>query len=198
MRGPAGVALVLVDVINAFDFRGAGALVKAATRVAPNIRRLAERARRSAIPVIYVNDNFGQWRSDFRATIRACAESTRGQRIIELVEPKDGDYFVLKPQHSGFYCTTLAPLLDHLRVHTLVLAGFATNLCVLFTANDAHMRGYQLVVPSDCTAANTPALKRAALMHIRVALAGEVRASPGIQFAKLEGRSKKPRGQPFR
>jgi nicotinamidase-related amidase len=198
MASSTRVALILVDVINGFDFPGSSSIVRAATRVAPNLERLADRARRARVPVIYVNDNFGQWRSDFHATVRGCtAPAMPGRSVAERLRPHPTDYFVLKPQHSGFFGTSLDLLLGHLGSHTLVIGGFAANLCVLFTANDAHMRGYHLVVPGDCTAANSPALTRAALAHIRVGLGGDTRPSARLELAALGRRTKKPRGQPF-
>jgi len=182
-RSKAGAkhCLLLVDVINGFDFAGAGPLVRAAERAARKIERLAERARRAGVPVVYVNDNFGRWRSDFAATVQACTKpNTPGRRISERLRPHATDYFVLKPQYSGFYCTTLELLLEHIGARTLVIAGFAANLCVLFTANDAYIRGYELVVPADCTASNTPQLTRAALAHVRIALAGRTPRSSAI------------------
>jgi nicotinamidase-related amidase len=173
----------LVDVINAFDFPGSGGLVRAAEKAAPKIEKLAERARNARIPVIYVNDNFGRWRSDFAATVEACMRPEQpGRRVTERLRPHPEDYFVLKPQHSGFYCTTLEPLLQHVEAKTLIIAGFATNLCVLFTANDAHMRGFDLVIPSDCTASNTAALTKAALGHVSIALSGRISPSTSITF----------------
>jgi nicotinamidase-related amidase len=193
-----GVALLLIDVINPLNFPGSARLVKAATRAAPNIERLAARARRAKIPVLYANDNFGQWRSDFKATIEACTNAEQpGSEIAERLRPHGDDYFVLKPQHSAFYSTTWEPLLEHIGAHTLVLAGFATDLCIAFTANDAHMRGYRVAAPADCTAANTPALKRAALTHVRVALGGDIRASSALDLIAMRRGQKKPRGQTF-
>lgn len=195
-RGRSGAsrheqALVLVDVINAFDFPGSHALVRAAERAAPRIERLAERARAAGVPVIYVNDNFGRWRSDFAATVDACTRPDQpGRRVTERLRPHPEDYFVLKPQHSGFYCTTLEPLLAHVGAETLIVAGFATNLCVLFTANDAYMRGFEVIVPSDCTASNTAALTKQALAHVSVALSGHVAPSRAIQFPKTRRRLK--------
>jgi nicotinamidase-related amidase len=167
--------LILVDVINAFDFPGSAGLVSAASRAAPKIEALAARARAARVPVVYVNDNFGRWRSDFASTVEACmSPDMPGRHVTARLRPRDTDYFVLKPQHSGFYCTTLEPLLRHLGAESLVLMGFATNLCVLFTANDAHMRGYRLIVPSDCTASNTPRLTHAALAHMGTALSAAI------------------------
>ena len=74
--------------------------------------------------------------------------------LISLNELADLD-FVLKPKHSAFYCTPFDILLNHLDTETLILTGFAGNICVLFTANDAYMRNYKLIVPKDCIGSNT-------------------------------------------
>jgi len=176
-------ALLLVDVINRFDFPGAAPLVKAARRAAPRIQALAERARRSAAPVIYVNDHFGEWRADFDQIVTAATrEDSPGRAVAAFLRPERSDYFVLKPMHSGFYATALAPLLEHLGVGTVVIAGFATNYCVEFTANDAYMRGYHVVVPRDATASNTLALTRASLAHVESTLQGETPSSDAVRF----------------
>lgn len=162
------VALVCIDVINGFDFEGSEPLVKAASVAAPRIKALQERARSAGAPVLYVNDNFGRWRSDFHQTVQACCDPAQpGHVVSDQLRPHESDYFVLKPRHSGFFCTTLELLLQSLEVRRLVLVGFATNICVLFTAHDAHMRGYEVVVPSDCTASNSPELTQLALEHLR-------------------------------
>jgi len=177
----SGLALVLVDTINAFDFEGSEPLVEAATRAAERIDALARRARAARVPVIYVNDNFGQWRSDFRATIDACTAPGRPGRDVSLrLRPEKDDFFVLKPMHSAFYATPFELLLDHLEVDTLILTGFAADLCLLFTAHDAHMRGYRLMAPSDCTASNSPAITERALAHLRDALSVSIEPSPDI------------------
>ena len=101
-------ALVLIDVINQFDFPQAEALLRFAMPGAARIAELKERARRAQIPTIYANDNFGRWRSDFRQQIETCLKkSRRGRQIVELLRPDEDDYFVLKPMHSGFFSTTL-------------------------------------------------------------------------------------------
>jgi nicotinamidase-related amidase len=166
-RCPA--ALLLIDVINALDFEGSEGLVAAAERAAPKIAALRARARAAHVPVIYVNDNFGRWRSDFRKTVETCARSDQpGHRVTELLVPGESDYFVLKPRHSAFYCTALELPLNNLGAKTLVLVGFATNICVLFTAHDAHMRGFDVVVPTDCTASNDEQLTQQALQQMRL------------------------------
>lgn len=196
MRPGRRTAVLLIDVINAFDFEGASALIRGARRASLRIDALCRRARGEHLPVIYVNDNFGRWRSDFATTIRECTKpGLPGRDVCERLRPLPGDYFILKPLHSGFYSTPLELLLRRLDIHSLILTGFAANLCVLFTANDAHMRGYRIVVPRDCTAANSPALARGALSHIRTALAADTRPSSEIDFDALEHQRRQLRDQ---
>jgi nicotinamidase-related amidase len=180
------VALLLIDVINGFDFEGCEGLVEAAELAAPKILALREAARAAGVPVIYVNDNFGRWRSDFRSTVAACSETEQpGHRVTTLLAPEANDYFVLKPRHSGFFCTALELLLERLQARSLVLVGFATNICVLFTANDAHMRGYSVIVPPDCTASNTGQLTEQALEQMRLVAGARIEPSASLSFGAL-------------
>jgi nicotinamidase-related amidase len=180
------VALLLIDVINGLDFEGCESLVQAAGRAAPRILALRDRARAAGVPIIYVNDNFGRWRSDFRSTVDACSKPDQpGHRVTQLLTPEPSDYFVLKPRHSGFFCTALELLLDRLQTKTLVLVGFATNICVLFTANDAHMRGYDVIVPRDCTASNSNSLTAQALEQLRLVMSARTDESTSLDFKTL-------------
>ena len=153
----SSIALLLIDVINALEFEGAEHLVESALAMARAVAELKRRCVRAGIPAIYVNDNFGRWREDQHALIaRALKPGALGRPVAELLRPAAEDYFVLKPKHSGFFATPLDTLLTYLRVRTVILTGIGTELCVLFTANDAYMRDYRLVVPSDCVTAIDP------------------------------------------
>src|SRR5688500_6484168 len=130
------VALLVIDMINAFDFDGAQEMMPRALAAAKAIAALKRRARREEVPVVYVNDNFGRWRSDFRSLLARCLkDGVRGKQVAELLKPDEEDYFVLKPKHSGFQFTTLDVLLAHLGAETLIVTGVAGNFCVLFTAH---------------------------------------------------------------
>ena len=178
------VAIVLIDVINDLEFPEGDQLLETALPAARNIARLKERAREANVPIIYVNDNFGRWRSDFKKIVDRCLHSdVRGRPIAELLVPDEDDYFVLKPKHSGFFSTTLDLLLEYLGVRTLIVAGFAGNNCVLFTANDAYMRDYQLIIPADCTASNTPEDNENALQQMQHVLKADIKPSTQIDFA---------------
>src|ERR1700722_877441 len=149
-------ALLLIDVINDLDFPEGDQLLHYALPMARKIAALKKRAKQESVPVVYVNDNFGRWRSDFNTQVEHCLKvGVRGKPVAELLRPEENDYFVLKPKHSGFFSTTLDTLLEYLGTRTVVLAGLAANICVLFTANDAYMRDFHLVIPSDCVASNT-------------------------------------------
>jgi nicotinamidase-related amidase len=181
------VAMLIIDMINAFDFEGADAMLPRALAAARAIASLKRRARRAQVPVIYVNDNFGRWRSDFRSTLAHCLrEGVRGKPIAELLKPEEDDYFVLKPKHSGFQFTTLDVLLAHLGAETLILTGVAGNFCVLFTAHDAYMRDFHLVVPSDCVASQTEADDAYALAHMAGVTKADTRPSSAVDFSALQ------------
>jgi nicotinamidase-related amidase len=182
----AGVALLLIDVINDLEFPGSQPLVEQALAIAENIARLKRHARQAGIPVVYVNDNFGKWRSDFSKLIAHCLEAdVRGRPLVQLLQPDQEDYFVLKPKHSGFFSTTLDTLLVYLHTKTVILAGIAGNICVLFTAHDAFMRDFHLIIPSDCVASNTPEENRYALQHMRNILQANIMPSSEIDWHKL-------------
>lgn len=177
-------ALLIIDMINAFDFKGARAMLPRALAAARAVARLKRRARAAAVPVIYVNDNFGRWRSDFRQILAHCLRSP-GRRVTQLLEPDEDDYFVLKPKHSGFQSTTLDVLLEYLGAEVLILTGVAANFCVLFTAHDAYMRDYRLVVPSDCVASLTERANRLALAHMADVTKAEVCRSRELELRTL-------------
>lgn len=178
-------ALLLIDVINAMDFPEGDQLLKMALPAAKRIASMVARARKAKVPVIYVNDNFGRWRSDFGAHVRHCLEmDVPGAPIVKMLLPQDDDYFVLKPKHSGFYSTSLDILLNYLGAKTLILAGFAGNLCVLYTANDAYMRDYELIVPKDCIASETCQANQHALEQMHHHLKADIRHSSRITFPK--------------
>jgi nicotinamidase-related amidase len=183
----SATALLLIDVINDLEFPEGDELLRYALPAARRIAALAERARHAGVPVIYVNDNFGRWRSDLNAQVRHCLDDgVRGRPIAELLQPGDDDYFVLKPKHSGFYSTTLDTLLDYLGAKRVIITGFAANICVLFTANDAYMRDYELLVPADCVASNTEEENRNALEQMRRVLKADIRESNTIRFQRAK------------
>ncbi|HKP37025.1 MAG TPA: isochorismatase family cysteine hydrolase [Pyrinomonadaceae bacterium] len=179
----APIALLLIDVINDLEFEGGEALLQHALPAAQKIAALRDRCHRAGIPTIYVNDNFGKWRSDFKNIIEHCLnDKTRGEKIVELLKPREDDYFVLKPKHSGFFSTTLDLLLEHLGARTLILTGWATDICILFTASDAYIRDYRLMIPADCVASEDAKENERQLEFMERVLKADISASELLEL----------------
>ncbi|QGH32614.1 isochorismatase family protein [Gracilibacillus salitolerans] len=147
-------AVLIIDLINDFTFHEGNLLLDNTRKLLPNIKKLKQYAKEHNFPIIYVNDHYDTWETDFKQIAQACL-SSKNEDIIEQGMPNKEDYFIMKPQMSGFFRTPLRSLLEQLEIEHLIIAGVAGNICVLFTANDAHMRGYTLHVPENCIASNT-------------------------------------------
>jgi nicotinamidase-related amidase len=187
-------ALLLIDVINDLEFEGGRALLAPALRAARKIRALKTRARAAGMPVIYANDNFGRWRSDFSQAVEHCLSGgVTGQPLAELLAPDREDYFVLKPKHSAFYSTTLELLLEYLNTKRVILTGFAGDACVLMTAADAYVRDIDVYVPSDCIASRSTAENRKALEYMARVFHADTTPSARLDLKKLVGPVKRAR-----
>jgi nicotinamidase-related amidase len=162
------VALVIIDLINPFDFPGADRLLPRALPAARRTASIAEGFRQRGDLVIYANDNFADWHADFRQLVAiATAAEARGREVADVVRPAPQDYFILKPKHSAFLGSPLDLLLRQRGIERLVLTGIAADACVLATAVDAAMRDYQVHIPADAVAAQDAAREQAALATLR-------------------------------
>ena len=184
--GKKKTALLLIDVINDMDFPGSEALVRLAEPMARRLRAFKRRARAAGIPTIYVNDNFGKWRSDFRATIAHCTRrASPGRNVAKMLVPDSRDYFVLKPKQSAFFGTTLDMLLRALKTDTVILTGVAGDNCVLFSANDAYMRDLRIIVPRDCVASNSERENAYALKLLKKVVKADIRPAAELNLVAL-------------
>lgn len=181
---PVPVALLLIDVITTFHFPDGDAILKHALSMRDALVRLKIRARRAGIPVLYINDNFGDWRSEKEVLIGRCLES-KGAQFVRPLIPDSEDYFVLKPMHSAFYMTPLEVLLRHLQVHSLILMGLTSSSCIAATAHDANMRGFDIAVPSDCSCGRSLGEHTDALKQIEAATGATVTPSASVRLPLL-------------
>jgi len=182
----SAAALVLIDMINDLEFEGGEQLLEGALAAAERIATLKRRAKRAGIPVIYANDNFGRWRSDFWEVVEhALRDGTRGRPLAERLTPEDDDYFVLKPKHSAFFATTFETLLEYLGTRRLILTGLSTEICVTFTALDAFMRDFQVIIPPDCVASTSQEESDRALDYLRRVCAADVTGSGELDLEAL-------------
>jgi nicotinamidase-related amidase len=172
-------ALVVIDVLNPYDHEEGDVLAENACAAIPGIASLVEAACGAGVPVIYVNDNYGDWNSSPRELAERALKG-RHPEAVEPVLPPDGAKFVVKARHSAFYQTPLEYLLDQLGAGRLVLAGQVTEQCILYSALDAYVRHLGVTVARDAVAHIHEDLARAALrmmernMRAEVIDAGEV------------------------
>jgi nicotinamidase-related amidase len=166
-------ALVVIDMINTYDHPDADRLRASAEKVVPVLGDLVERARDAGAPVIYVNDNFGEWRSDHR-TIVDDALAGEHASLVEPLVPDDEAMFVLKARHSIFYETPLEYLLRQEEIEELVLTGQVTEQCVVYSALDAHIRHIPVIVPRDAVAHIHEDLAEAALRMMEINMGAEI------------------------
>jgi nicotinamidase-related amidase len=185
----ARTALLILDMFSDFDFPDGRAVLRAARRILPHVARLRSRARAAGAAIVYVNDNIGPWRSDFRGLLAHCtAPGAHGADIARVLAPADYDLVVLKPRHSGFYATPLGALLEQAEVRRVGLAGISTHQCILFTANDAYIRHLELTVPRDCVAAGTQEDDRLALKYLSSVLGADTREARRLSWPRRSPR----------
>ncbi len=182
-------------MVSDFRFEDGAQVARAALPAARRIRELRSRAAAAGASSIFVNDNLGQWRSDFRQLIERCRQSgCTGAPILRVLAPSPVDYYVLKPTHAGFFGTPLEHLLKGLQARTLILTGISAHQCILFTANEAYLRDYRLIIPWDCIAAKTARWRRLALDYFQTVLHADTSPAARITFSKKRSvRGKSPR-----
>lgn len=177
------VVLLIVDMIGDFKFFGAENLIDPARKAAQNIAILKKKAFLAQIPVIYVNDNYGNWRSDLRALVQiSLGEGSNGAEIVRILKPTIRDYFILKPKYSAFYYSPLELLLNQIEANTIVITGVATDACIFLTAADAYVRGFRVIIPDDCVAAKTDEDSQTALKKMQEVFKAEITDSKKLDF----------------
>ena len=173
-------ALLIIDLFSLFDFPGGQQLGPSAVKAAKQTATLRDAFDALGLPVVYVNDNFGNWKQDFPQLVQACRQQGGpSARIASLLAPRAPHYFILKPKHSAFLATPLPVLLAKLGVGRVVLTGMALDSCVLATALDANAREYKTVVASDATA-SLPGRHRAAVQTLERSGAAQVSRAAAV------------------
>ena len=181
------VALLLIDLINDLDFPDNEDLVRRSAELGSRISSLKQRCKQAGIPAIYVNDNYGKWRSDFTEVLRhSLRAGAPGREMVERLRPEPDDYFILKPKHSAFFATPLDVLLERIGVRALIVAGLTTNACIMISTSEAYVRDYRLFVPSDCVAALHNEQQCAALELMRKNLGADTTIAAEIDLEKLK------------
>jgi nicotinamidase-related amidase len=145
-------ALLVVDMLNPYEHPEADRLAERVAKALPRVRALLRRAADEETPVVYVNDNYGDWNSSSEG-LAARAMAGAHPELVEPVLPEEGHSFVVKARHSTFYETPLEYLLDQMGISRLVLSGQVTEQCILYSALDAYVRHFDVVIATDAVAA---------------------------------------------
>jgi nicotinamidase-related amidase len=185
---PVPVALLLIDVLTTFQFPDGDAILQGALTMRDSLVKLKARSRSAGIPALYVNDNYGDWRSEKEVLMGRCLEA-KGAQFVRPLLPDSEDYFVLKPMHSAFYMSPLEVLLQHLQVETLILTGLTSNSCITVTAHDANMRGFDIYVPPDCSCARNAKEHAQSLTQLEAMAGATIRRSTSLRLPDLIRRS---------
>jgi nicotinamidase-related amidase len=173
-------ALLLVDVIQDFRHDGGDKLLASFRERQPALVAAIEKARSVEIPIVYANDNHGVWDGDASSLVRRAVEQGRAPELVQPVAPREGDRFVVKPRYSAFDHTPLELVLRELGIERVLLAGTATEMCVVQTAIDAKEEGFKVTILADACATNDERMERLALEYAeRIVGAFVERASEG-------------------
>lgn len=184
----SATALLLIDIINRLEFPGNELMVAQAPTLATTLARVKKAAENAGTPVIYLNDNYNNWHANFNELLHEALEKDSPGRVLaQKLKPGESDYFVLKPMHSGFYGTPLQILLNKLGVKRLILTGLAADICVMYTANDAYMRGFKLTVVEDGVLANSETDKITALGKMKTLLKARVVSADAVISSLKKG-----------
>jgi nicotinamidase-related amidase len=166
-------ALVVVDMLNRYEHEDAQPLIASVRRALPAMGRLLERAHEAGTPIVYVNDNYGDW-SAGRAELSERALDGAVPPLVEPILPEQEVAFLVKARHSVFFETQLDYMLRHKGVGRIVLIGQVTEQCILYSALDAYVRHYSIVIPRDAVAHIHEDLAEAALRMMEVNMAAEI------------------------
>jgi nicotinamidase-related amidase len=144
-------AVVVVDMLNPYEHEDADRLVASVRDALPAMRELLARAREQDVPIVYVNDNHGDW-SACRPELVQRALRGRAPELVEPITPPPDVGFVVKARHSIFYQTQLEYLLRQEEIERIVLVGQVAEQCILYSALDAYVRHFAVAVPRDAVA----------------------------------------------
>ena len=159
-------ALLLVDVINDFRHEDGEKLLAAFRERHAGLVAAVEQARGNDIPIIYANDNRGVWDGDRERLVADAVENGLGGELVDTIAPGENDRFVVKPRYSAFDHTPLELILRSLDIERILLAGMATEGCVVQTAIDARELGFKITALRDACASPDERLEQVALAYL--------------------------------
>lgn len=173
----AETAVLVIDMLNAYEHPDAEKLIPNVEPIVDPIAALITETRhRDDVDLIYVNDNYGDFTADHAGIVSAALDGARPD-LVKPIVPSDDSRFLMKVRHSAFYATSLGYLLTQLGTKRLILTGQVTEQCILYSALDAYVRHFQVVVARDCVAHIDAELGQAALKMMESNMRAELVAA---------------------
>jgi nicotinamidase-related amidase len=182
-------ALVMIDMQRDFVERGGfgemlGNDVSLLRNTIEPCRHVLEAARKAGILVIHTREGHRPDLTDCPPTKlargrlktkigdpgpmgRILVRGELGHDLVPELYPIPGEPVVDKPGKGAFYDTDLLGILRNREIKTLIVCGVTTEVCVHTTVREANDRGFECIVPSDCTGSYFPEFKRVALEMIK-------------------------------
>ncbi len=149
-------AVLVIDMLNAYQHEDAELLIPNVADIIDPLAGLVSVAReRDDVDLIYVNDNYGDFTADHDDIVRSALAGCAA-RSGQTDRARAGLPFSQKVRHSAFYATSLGYLLGRLETKRLILTGQVTEQCILYTALDAYVRHFTVVVPRMRSRTSTP------------------------------------------
>jgi nicotinamidase-related amidase len=170
-------AVVVIDMMNTYQHPDAEELIPNVEQIIDPLADLVRRARvADGVDVVYVNDNYGDFTAQFSDIVRSALDGARPD-LVKPIVPSDDCRVLTKVRHSAFYATALAYLLARLETERVILTGQVTEQCILYTALDAYVRHFKVVIPTDAVAHIDAELGKAALKMMRQNMSAELTVS---------------------
>jgi nicotinamidase/pyrazinamidase len=171
----SNTAFLVIDMLNDFILPdGALTCGAAGQAIVPNVKRRLDEARAQGMRVFYICDRHRPDDVEFRIWPPHCVAGTPGAEVVAELAPRQEDIIVPKRRYSGFFGTDLEMNLRELGIGRLMLTGVCTNICVLYTAADAKMRGFGVCVARDCVASFDAAAHEWALKELERTLSAQI------------------------
>jgi nicotinamidase-related amidase len=177
-------AVIVVDMQNDFVHENGSLVVPAARETVPNIQRLLAAAREVDVPVVYTQDTTFPDDLEFDIWPEHCLQGTWGWEIVKELEPQPEDLIVPKSRYDAFYESWLDHFLTRIwQVHSLVIVGTVSNICVAHTCASAGLRWFEIVVPANGISALNTFDQALTLRQVSGLYAGTVvRSTDDIKF----------------
>jgi len=147
-------ALLVID-FQEDVFTGGPLPTVGAADVLPRAKQVLSAVRHTGLPIIHTKEVHRKEMVDFGRELDGaepvhCLETWSGTDFHPALYPLDGEHVIVKRRYSAFFATDLDLLLRGLGVKTLLIMGALTNVCVHYTALDAHQNDYFFHVIEDC------------------------------------------------